>query len=132
MRKMNRKIGLLAMVGIFSVLPLAGHAAPPPADALSKCMNAAKDQIEEIDCIDAENARHDAKLNKAYKKLVAAATKQQKEKLQEAQRAWMKMRDADCEYFNVPDGGTNVSLNLADCVMTHTKQRAEYLEVLAR
>jgi uncharacterized protein YecT (DUF1311 family) len=109
---------------------LSANAAPGADEAFGKCMASAPSTIETMDCIDAETTRQDAKLNKAYKKLITSATPSAKAKVQEAQRAWIKMRDADCAYFQELDGGTRGAVNFSDCIMMHTKQRAEYLSTL--
>src|SRR5262245_18840934 len=52
--------------------------------------------IEMINCILAETMRQDARLNENYKKLISKLPTERKNALVEAQRAWIKFRDANC------------------------------------
>ena len=72
----------------------------------------------------AETKRQDAQLNKAYKALMADLSPARKTQLQEAQRAWIKYRDANCGFYYDPDGGTLARVSANDCVMTSTAERA--------
>ena len=81
-----------------------------------------------IECITAETQRQDARLNKAYKALMAGLAPPRKAQLQEAQRAWLKYRDANCGFYADPEGGSLARVNANDCVMTTTADRARELE----
>ena len=81
-----------------------------------------------IECITAETQRQDARLNKAYKAVMADLSPARKKQLLEAQRAWLKFRDANCAFYDDPDGGTLARVNANDCVMTATATRASELE----
>jgi len=48
--------------------------------------------------------------------------------LQEAQRAWIKYRDTNCDFYYDPDGGTLARVNANSCMMTSTADRARELE----
>jgi uncharacterized protein YecT (DUF1311 family) len=54
---------------------------------------------EMLDCISAELMRQDARLNENYKRLMSKLSAKRKEGLREAQRAWVKFRDANCGFF---------------------------------
>jgi uncharacterized protein YecT (DUF1311 family) len=84
-----------------------------------------------IDCIVAETKMQDARMNKAYKALVAELTSSRKSQLLTAQRAWLKFRDANCDYYADPDGGTMARVSSNDCVMSATASRAKELEGFA-
>ena len=47
---------------------------------------------EMTDCISAETARQDARLNENYKRLMSKLSAKRKNTLQAAQRAWVKFR----------------------------------------
>lgn len=83
-----------------------------------------------IDCMAEETERQDARLNKAYKALMASLNAPRKKQLQEAQRAWLKFRDGNCDFYFDPDGGSLARVSANDCVMTMTAQRARELEQL--
>src|SRR5437868_2127442 len=68
-------------------------------------------------CISAETARQDKSLNAAYKSLQQVIAPARKPKLLDAQRAWLKFRDANCGFQADPDGGTIAGLNASACVM---------------
>lgn len=81
-----------------------------------------------IDCIGAELKRQDTRLNNAYKVVMADLSPARKTQLQEAQRAWIKFRDANCAFYFDPDGGSLARVNANDCMMTSTAARAKELE----
>lgn len=58
---------------------------------------------EMLDCISAELMRQDARLNEIYyKRLMSKLSAKRKEGLREAQRAWVKFRDANCRFYYDP------------------------------
>jgi uncharacterized protein YecT (DUF1311 family) len=118
---------------------LAIAAAPIAASAhetgLSKPYAACMDKsggvtMDMIGCITAEYQRQDARLNKAYKALMAELPPPRKTQLQEAQRSWINYRDANCAFYDDPDGGTLARVNANACMMTATADRARELESL--
>lgn len=113
------------------------HAASAREPGLTKQYTACTDKTSDttvgmIDCITAETKRQDAQLNKAYKALMADLSPSRKTQLQEAQRAWIKYRDANCSFYYDPDGGTLSRVNASDCVMSATAERARELESLGQ
>lgn len=48
--------------------------------------------------------------------------------LQAAQRAWIKFRDANCNFYADPEGGTMATVSSNDCFMLATASRAKELE----
>ena len=85
---------------------------------------------EMINCILAETNRQDAKLNERYKKLILKLPKQRQTALVEAQRAWMRFRDANCGFYNDPEGGTVAQLIAHECFLKAVVDRAEELKLL--
>lgn len=81
-----------------------------------------------LECISEETKRQDARLNKAYKEVMPQLSTARKKQLQEAQRAWIKYRDANCTFYADPDGGTNATVNSDDCFRSATEARAQELE----
>jgi uncharacterized protein YecT (DUF1311 family) len=84
------------------------------------------------DCISAETARQDARLNENYKRLVAKLSAKRKNTLQVAQRAWVKFRDANCSFYSDSEGGTAALLDGRDCFLQATANRAKELRNLIR
>jgi uncharacterized protein YecT (DUF1311 family) len=84
------------------------------------------------DCIAKELAAQDKRLNTAYAALLTskALPEKRKAQLRDVQRKWMAFRDANCAYYNDPDGGTAARLAANECVLTHTTERAAELEDL--
>ena len=116
---------------------LAIAAAPLAASAhetgLSKPYAACMDKsggvtMDMIGCITAEHQRQDARLNNAYKAVMAELAPPRKKQLQNAQRAWLNYRDANCTFYDDPDGGTLARVNANVCMMTATAERARELE----
>ena len=111
----------------------ASHAVSAHEITLSKqhtaCMDKSGDTtMGMIECITAETQRQDARLNQAYKAVMAELLLERKKQLLEAQRAWIKFRDANCSFYIDPDGGTLARVNANNCMLTNTAARAHELE----
>ncbi len=87
--------------------------------------------VEMLNCINEELVSQDARLNGAYKKLITQLTPARKQQLVTAQRLWVKYRDANCQFYSDPDGGTLSSVSASDCVLSETAERAKELENLS-
>lgn len=117
-------------LALTATMPLASQA----QDAnLTKQFHACMDKSDGVtqnmvECIDAEVKRQDTRLNKAYKALMADLNAQRKKQLQEAQRAWLKFRDTNCDFYYDPEGGTIARVNAVECMMNMTASRAKELE----
>ena len=110
----------------------APAAAQPSVPQLSASFDACMDQsggvtVEMHACISAEHARQDQQLNRSYQALMAELTPARKEQLQTAQRLWLQYRDANCQFYADPDGGTLAGIAAADCVLQMTANRAREL-----
>jgi uncharacterized protein YecT (DUF1311 family) len=84
--------------------------------------------VNMLNCIDAETQRQDKKLNTMYQNTMKSLTNKRKEELKKTQQLWIKYRDANCDFYADPDGGTMASILGASCVMDMTTQRAKELE----
>jgi uncharacterized protein YecT (DUF1311 family) len=71
------------------------------------------------DTRDAELAAADAKLNETYKSIISQLRDEDREKLRTAQRAWIQMRDADCQW---------AFSDKRDCFIDRTDVRVEELQ----
>jgi uncharacterized protein YecT (DUF1311 family) len=85
-----------------------------------------------LDCIGAETKRQDGRLNKIYKDVMSQLDEGGKKRLVEAQRAWIKFRDADVSLYEGSSGGTAGTLTAADRYLMMTAQRASELEKFKR
>jgi uncharacterized protein YecT (DUF1311 family) len=85
---------------------------------------------EMIECTSKEKARQDARLNENYKKLMSKLSAKRKKMLLEGQRAWIKFRDANCNFYFDPEGGTAAVLASNSCFLQATADRAKELRLL--
>jgi uncharacterized protein YecT (DUF1311 family) len=83
-----------------------------------------------LECMSDELARQDALLNQNYKTLMSKLSAKRKKMLLEAQRAWIKFRDANCGFYSDPEGGTAAVLGGNDCFLQATANRAKELSNL--
>ena len=83
-----------------------------------------------IECITEEARLQDVRLNKAYKALMADLPPARQAQLQQVQRSWIKYRDANCGFYNDPEGGSLARVSANDCMMSTTTRRASELESL--
>jgi uncharacterized protein YecT (DUF1311 family) len=51
--------------------------------------------------------------------------------LVEAQRAWIKFRDANCGFYADPEGGSAARVTANECFLNATADRAKELRLLA-
>lgn len=80
-----------------------------------------------LDCMGSETEQQDARLNQNYKAAMQALTPAQQTQLREAQRLWIKFRNADCTLLGTLTGGSIDRINGASCFLDMTKQRADAL-----
>ena len=85
-------------------------------------------QAEMNQCAANDYIAADAVLNQVYQKLVAKLDEDEKAQLKEAQNAWLKYRDTNCDF--VADqfkGGTMRPMIYAGCLADVTKKRTSEL-----
>lgn len=92
---------------------------PPCGDKLNT--------LEIVVCINAETKIWDDRLNKAYKTLPRRIEPRQRGPLKDAQRLWLKYRDANCAFYYSQEG-TIRQIEGAECMRSMTKDRAIELE----
>ena len=94
----------------------------------TRCMDASGGvTMNMLDCMGSETEQHDARLNQNYKAAMQALDKGQQNQLRDAQRLWIKFRDADCALLGSLTGGSIDRINSASCFLDMTKQRADDL-----
>ncbi len=131
MRKLSAAI---AAAVVITILCLMNVSAQDEKDAgLSREYNACMDKsggvtANMLDCIGAETKRQNGRLNRVYKAVMAQLDGAGGMRLQEAQRAWIKFRDANVDFYRDPNGGTAATLAGADRYLMMTAQRASEME----
>ena len=130
--KLHTSNAILLVALTLACVPHAASAAEAGSSKqFSTCMDKSGGVTSSmIECIVAENKLQDARLNKAYKALGADLAPARKTQLLEAQRAWIKFRDANCSFYDDPDGGSMARVSANECVMRATTERARELEML--
>jgi len=99
---------------------------------------AAKTENEMDECLTVELKKSDAELNTAYQKLVSryeatgapanAKGQTQGGYLKEAQRGWIKLRDASCDFETYESRmGSGFGTIYTACLLEQTQKRVEYL-----
>ena len=109
----------------FTVLPLL-LLVSSPASALD-CNNA-QTTVDMVTCSQQSYNRADAELNRVYKRLRATLDDQGKTLLRDAQRAWIKYRDAEClRHRDGVRGGTMMPIVEIGCLEEMTIIRTQQL-----
>lgn len=80
-----------------------------------------------VECVEAKTKVWDDRLNRAYKNLPQRLDAGQLGPLKEAQRLWLKYRDANCAFYGSQEG-TIRQVQAAECRRSMTKDRALELE----
>jgi uncharacterized protein YecT (DUF1311 family) len=125
------KQSMLIAFGLLLNPPALAAADSEMSQAYLECIDKSNGVTSEmLDCISAEFTRQDARLNENYKRLMSKLSGKRKEGLLEAQRAWVKFRDTNCNFYYDPDGGSAAHLAGSDCMLNATADRATELKNL--
>lgn len=127
----------LAMVALSLSLAAAASVSaqdrPPaakPADtrpSYKRCLDASGGVTPSMqDCIDAEHAYQDRRLNQTYRALMKRLAEPEAARLRERQRAWIRQRDRDCDPGRLP--GQGQALDADSCLLRQTAGRAAQLQ----
>ena len=115
---------ILIVLGLLSNTPPLVAADSDMTQEYLSCMDKSNGNTAAMtDCISAETARQDARLNENYKRLISKVSTKRKNTLLEAQRAWLKFRDANCRFYSDPEGGTAALSNQHLSYRAHEKRR---------
>jgi uncharacterized protein YecT (DUF1311 family) len=123
----------IAVIGLVLLLntSLAAPADRELSQEYSACLEKANGiTAEMINCMLAETRRQDARLNENYKKLLSKSATERKNALIEAQRAWIRFRDANCGFYADPEGGSAARMAANECILNATADRAKELQLL--
>jgi uncharacterized protein YecT (DUF1311 family) len=89
----------------------------------------AQSQAEMTMCWGKEYKAADAKLNKSYQEFMSKLDESEKVQLKNAQLAWLKYRDANCEFVaDQYKGGTMRPMIAAICLAGVTNARVDELK----
>jgi len=90
-------------------------------------------RYEDLSCASKALDKADQNLNEAYKALLAALEQGEREKLREAQRAWVQFRDADTafSYLRSGEGGSLAGLVAVNHKLDLTAERARHLRAFS-
>jgi uncharacterized protein YecT (DUF1311 family) len=106
-------------------------AMPAFAFAQDQCYDAAKDQAALNECADAAFKESDKKLNELYKQIETRLNDDADTKnlLVQAQRDWIKFRDAECSFQTAgAAGGSMIPMLVAQCMDGLTQSRVKDFE----
>jgi uncharacterized protein YecT (DUF1311 family) len=81
------------------------------------------------ECIEAEFAYQDARLNSTYKTLLLSLPYERRERLKVEERAWIVDKEASCKW-NAETEGQAQRIEANVCTLEKTAARAEHLELL--
>ncbi len=118
-------------VAFFLVLfVLAGVCAfgqgPKSSDPCAKAMT----QANLNDCWGRQYHAADATLNQVYRQLIAVLNDEEKAQLKDVESAWLKYRDANCDFVaDEYKGGTMRPMAHAVCLTDMTKSRTAELRI---
>lgn len=115
---MHKSKNWLLAIAVFT-LSAGTHAAD---DGYSKAYTACMDEssgvtMNMLDCMGSETEQQDTGLNQNYKAAMQAITPAQQGQLRDAQRLWIKFRDADCTLLGSLTGGSIDRINSASCFL---------------
>ena len=133
---MKNKLNVASALA-FMVLATVAHADTDTREyspAYQKCLDKSGDTTQGIvECTDKEVKVQDARLNQHYKAAMQGLEGEaRKTQLRDVQRAWVKYRDAHCQFMATLTGGTMDRIFGVDCMLGTTKQRADELEALTQ
>ena len=114
---------LLAILGTSLIISVTAQKSPPK----DPCANP-QTQAEMNICAGKDYKAADAALNRVYNQLTSKLEGAERAKLKDAESAWLKYRDADCDYeASFFEGGTIQPMILSSCFARVTKARTAEL-----
>ena len=126
--RQEQELNIRALLAICSTTTLIGTAAFAFADEQAESEPHCDGSTYEIvECLKAQTAQWDRRLNAAYQKALGLAEPKQREQLRKAQRLWLQFRDANCLYYDLGEG-TIARIETGYCSKELTKARALELE----
>ncbi len=131
MRRARRSVLIIGFMALIVPGSPAGALEPKLSATSSACMEASNSVTANMrECLARETGRWDTRLNRAYNAVLHETRDRpaSKKRLREAQRAWLKYRQANCAYYGRRSGGSIDIINGASCWLDDTAHRALELE----
>jgi uncharacterized protein YecT (DUF1311 family) len=129
MFKKSIAITILLATGYLSLPSVSILAAPPKRIAQRINCNDPKSGVEEKYCAGLAYEAVDKRLNQVYRQLTSKLARTEKQRLVEAQLAWIKYRDKNCDFETYSSrNGTGYGVFLNECLQRITKQRINDLQ----
>jgi uncharacterized protein YecT (DUF1311 family) len=101
------------------------------AEDFRQCYDHAANNHAMIRCAEMEYRHYDRLLNRNYRLLMRTLPEEEQARLREAQRAWIRFRDLECDFEGYEmRGGSGEPLLVLGCKALLTRKRAERLEKL--
>ena len=125
-------VGIVVLNAALALGAAGAHAQTPPAYHVTDC-NGLTTQMELDQCAGANDKSADTALNTLYRQLMAQETDAAgKQRLVEAERAWIAYRDKECAYQVGPqqDGGSIWPMEKSNCLEQLTAARIAELSKL--
>jgi uncharacterized protein YecT (DUF1311 family) len=119
---MRRLLGMTAGLAILAGPVFAG-AQGDPAEKANDCDGGT---LQILQCIGKQQENWDRKLNAAYQAALKEAEPNQRDLLRQSERAWIKFRETNCDYYGAADGSIS-RINAAACFRDMTEKRAREL-----
>lgn len=118
----------IAILFALLLLPVNGNTLGQRKTKSVPCSKA-ETQTEMTICWGKEYKTADTTLNQVYRQLVATLDEEQKAQLKEAQTAWLKYRDTNCDFVaDQYKGGTMRPMIAAMCLADVTRNRTAELK----
>lgn len=116
-----------------ALAPAAARGEPDYGAEYTACVERAGGNMPAMmECTKAAWARWDKRLNETFKKVTERVGKDRQAQLLAAQRLWVKYRDANCGFYNDPQGGQAAHLEADTCMLRMTAERTNELDAFAQ
>jgi uncharacterized protein YecT (DUF1311 family) len=146
---MSKKFGagvFALLLSLFCACAAWAQAKPAPPEPPATATQDAQDEVDREDpcpgertqfelnrCAARARDRADAELNKVYRELSKDTGTAERAKLRAAQLAWIKFRDAQCDYESIGNkGGSIYPMVYSFCLAKMTAARAGQLQEILR
>lgn len=127
-------IRVLAVATVLLAAPAVQAQGQRPLTPMERCDRAGGPTIEIMSCVATYADKQDVRLNRAYQAAMGRLkTSREKILLRNAQRAWIRDRDAECRaYLDEAEYGRQGGIEAQACILDWTEARADELERMAR
>jgi uncharacterized protein YecT (DUF1311 family) len=115
-----------ALIILIAAVALFGAAAAVSAGEQGEPGSCDGGTYQMVDCLNAQRAHWDKELTIAYQGLMKSLASSRQKMLRDAERAWIKFRDANCAFVG-SDEGSIALVEAAECLRSMTEKRAREL-----